>query len=211
MHAKLSQSCPTLCDPMDCSPLGSSVCGILQARVLEWAAISFSRGSSQPRVWTLVSYVSCIGRWILYPWDIGKAIIYSHAHSVIKTTSSGRERLSVAATAKLLQLCPTLCDPIDGSPPGSTIPGILQAGVGSHFLLQYMKVKSESEVAQSCPTLRNLMDCSPPGSSAHGIFQARVLEWVAIAFSGSSVTIPILCRCQLGLVGGELPKLPTTS
>ena len=47
-----------------------------------------------------------------------------------------------------------------------------------------MKVKSESEVAQSCPTLSDPMDCSPPGSSIHGIFQARVLEWVAIAFSG---------------------------
>ena len=58
-------------------------------------------------------------------------------------------------------------------------------GVGCHFLLQCMKVKSESEVAQSCPTLRDPMDCSPPGSSAHGIFQARVLEWGAIAFSGS--------------------------
>ena len=56
-------------------------------------------------------------------------------------------------------------------------------GVGCHFLLQCMKVKSESEVAQSYPTLSDPMDCSPPGSSAHGIFQARVLEWGAIAFS----------------------------
>ena len=55
--------------------------------------------------------------------------------------------------------------------------------VGCHFLLQCMKVKSESEVAQSCPTLRDPMDCSLLGSSIHGIFQARVLEWVAIAFS----------------------------
>ena len=58
-------------------------------------------------------------------------------------------------------------------------------GVGCHFLLQCMKVKSESEVAQSCPTLSNPMDCSPPGSFVHGIFQARVLEWGAIAFSYS--------------------------
>ena len=56
-------------------------------------------------------------------------------------------------------------------------------GVGCHFLLQCMKVKSQSEVAQSCPTLSNPMDCSPPGSSVHGIFQARVLECGAIAFS----------------------------
>ena len=54
---------------------------------------------------------------------------------------------------------------------------------GCHFLLQCMKVKSESEVAKSCLTLSNPMDCSLPGSSIHGIFQARVLEWGAIAFS----------------------------
>ena len=57
------------------------------------------------------------------------------------------------------------------------------SGVGCHFLLQCIKVKSEREVAQSCLTPSNPMDCSPPGSSVHGIFQARVLEWVAIAFS----------------------------
>ena len=56
-------------------------------------------------------------------------------------------------------------------------------GVGCPFLLQCMKVKSESEVAQSCPTLSDPMECSLPGSSVHGIFQARVLEWGAIAFS----------------------------
>ena len=56
-------------------------------------------------------------------------------------------------------------------------------GVGCHFLLQCMKVKSESEVAQSCPTPRDPMDCSPPGSFIHGSSQARVLEWAAIAFS----------------------------
>ena len=89
-----------------------------------------------------------------------------------------------AATAKLLQSCPTLCDPIDSSPPGSPwdSPG-KNTGVGCHFLLQCMKVKSESEVAQSCPTLCEPMDCNLPGSSIRGIFQARVLEWGAIAFS----------------------------
>ena len=61
-------------------------------------------------------------------------------------------------------------------------------GVGCHFLLPCIKVKSESEVAQSCPTLSNPMDCSPPGSSIHGIFQARVLEWDAIAFSAGNPT-----------------------
>ena len=59
-------------------------------------------------------------------------------------------------------------------------------GVGFHFLLQCMKVKSESEVAQLCPTLSDPIDCSLPGSSVHGIFQARVLEWIAISFSRRS-------------------------
>ena len=59
-------------------------------------------------------------------------------------------------------------------------------GVGCHFPLQCMKVKSEKEVAQSCPTLCNPMDCSLPGSSVHGIFWAKVLEWGAIAFSINS-------------------------
>ena len=56
-------------------------------------------------------------------------------------------------------------------------------GVGRHFPLQFMKVKSESEVAQSCPTPRDPMDCSRPGSSVHGILQVRILEWVAIFYS----------------------------
>ena len=63
---QLLQSCPTLCDPMDCSPPGSSVQGIFQARILEWMAISSSRGSSWPRDQTQVSCISCIGRQILY-------------------------------------------------------------------------------------------------------------------------------------------------
>ena len=95
-------------------------------------------------------------------------------------TSRLNIKLIAAAAAKLLQSCPSLCDPIDSSPPGSPIPG-KNTGVGCHFLLQCMEMKSESEVAQSCLTLRDPMDCSLPGSSAPEIFQARVLEWVAIA------------------------------
>ena len=92
--------------------------------------------------------------------------------------------LTAAAAAKLLQSCLTLCDPIDGSPPGSPIPGIFQARTLEWVAISFFnakKVKSESEVAQSCWTLSDLMDYSLPGSSVHGIFQARVLEWGAIA------------------------------
>ena len=74
-------------------------------------------------------------------------------------------------------------------------------GVGGHFLLQCMKVKSESEAAPSCRTLSDPMDCRLPGSSVHGIFQARVLEWGAIAFSKqvfqfSSVAQSCLTLCD---------------
>ena len=95
------------------------------------------------------------------------------------------QQLFFAAAAKSLQTCLTLWPyrrqptrlPHPWDSPGKNV------GVGCHFLLRRMKVKSESEVAQSCPTLRDPMDCSLPGSSIHGIFQARVLQWVATAFS----------------------------
>ena len=104
-------------------------------------------------------------------------------NSVIKV-SVGNWSSMHPLSAKSLQSCPTLCDPIDGSPPGSPwdSPG-KNTGAGCHFLLQCMKVKSESQVAQSYPTLSDPMDCSLPGFSVHRIFQARVLEWGAIAFS----------------------------
>ena len=91
---------------------------------------------------------------------------------------------AAAAAGKSLQSCPTLCDPIDVSPRGSPVPGILQARTLEWVAISFSnagkwKVKIEREVAQSCPTLRDPMDCSLPGSSAHGIFQARVLEWGA--------------------------------
>ena len=90
----------------------------------------------------------------------------------------------VYAAAKSLQSCPTLCDPIDGSPPGSAFPGILQARTLEWVAISF---SNASEGAQSCPTLSDPMDCSLPSCSVHQIFQARVLEWGAIAFSGIGV------------------------
>ena len=107
---------------------------------------------------------------------------------------SWTERINIAAAAKSLQSCPTLCDPIDISSPGSPAPGILQARTLEWVAISFSnawKRKSESEVAQSCPTLSDPMDCSLPGSSAHGIFQARVLEWGAIAFSDKRSTVGV--------------------
>ena len=90
---------------------------------------------------------------------------------------------AAAAAAKSLQLCLTLCNPIDSSPPGSPVPGILQARTLEWVTISCPMHESETEVTQSCQTLLDPIDCSPPGSSPHGIFQARVLEWVTIAFS----------------------------
>ena len=91
---------------------------------------------------------------------------------------------------------PKLCHPWDS--PGKN------TGVGCHFLLQCMKVKSESEVTQSSLTLLDPMDCSLSGSSVHEIFQARVLEWVAIAFSkitaASAKLVEVLSNLALSSV-----------
>ena len=92
---------------MDCSLPCSSIHGILQASILDWVAISFSRGSSQPRDWTQVSCT--VGR-LFTNWTTRKA------HGA-----------TAAAAAKSHQSCLTLCDPIDSSLQGSAVPGILQA------------------------------------------------------------------------------------
>ena len=92
---------------MDCSPPGSSVHGILQARILERVAISFSRGSFQPRI------------------EPGSPVL--QADSFLSEPPGKPHIVAAAAAAKSLQSCPTLCETIDGSPPGSPAPGTLQA------------------------------------------------------------------------------------
>ena len=115
------------------------------------------------------------------PWGLPK-FIFSEIYLFLKRLS----KVIPAAAAKSFQSCPTLCNHTDGSPIGSSVPGILQGRIlewVAIILLQCMKMKSESEVTQLCSTLSDPMDCSPPGSSIHEILQARILEWVAIAFS----------------------------
>ena len=93
-----------------------------------------------------------------------------------------------AAAAKLLQSCPTLCNAINGSPPGSVVPGILQARTLEWVAISFPTVckwKVKVKLLSKCQTLHDPMDCSWPGSSVHGIFQARVLEWVATSLSGN--------------------------
>ena len=76
---------------------------------------------------------------------------------------------NLAAAAKSLQSCLTLCDPIDGSPPGSSIPGILQARILEWATISFSNARMYAKLLQSCPTLCDPMDSSPPGSSIHRI------------------------------------------
>ena len=144
---------------MNCSSPDSSAHGISQARILEWVAICFSRGSSWPRD---PSHVSWIGRQILYHWA------------------------AAATAAKSLQLCPILCDPVDGSPPGSPVPGILLARTLEWVAISFSnalkwKVKSERKLLMS--------DSSRP----HGLQPTRLLHpW---DFPGKSTGVG--CHCLL--------------
>ena len=141
MHVcSVTQSCLTRYNSMDCSPPGSSVHGLFQARILVWVAISYFRRSFLPRDPTHIFH---IGRWILYHW-------------------------AAAAAAKSFQSCPTLCDPIDNSQPGSPIPGILQARTLEWVAISFSNAWKWKVKVKSCPTLSDPMDWSLPGSSIHG-------------------------------------------
>ena len=90
-----------------------------------------------------------------------------------------------AAAAPSLQLWPTLCDPIHGSPAGSPVPGMLQARTLEWVAIAFSNACMLAQSLQSCLTLCDPMDSSPPGSSVHRILQARTLEWAAISFSNA--------------------------
>ena len=118
---------------------------------------------------------------------------------------------TAAAAAKLLQSCPTLCDPIDGSPPGSSVPGI---PIMLPLFPWFGILPSNNSLCVimcaclvSCVRLCDPMDYSPPGSSIHRIFQARILEWVAISFSWRSSQLRDQTRVSASpvLAVGPLP------
>ena len=157
--AKSLQLCLTLCDPIDGSPPGSPVPGILQAITLEWVAISFSNAWKWKCKWSC-SVVSDPQRphglkpsRLLYPWDFPGKSTGVGCHWLLHLSPELTLKYPAAAAAKLLQLCPTLCDPIDSSPPGSPVPEILQARTLEWVAISFsnawkwkVKVKSLSHV-----------------------------------------------------------------
>ena len=125
-----AQSCLTFCNPVDCSPSGPSVYGILQAQILEWVAISFSRDLPNPGTEPSSSTLQADS----LPTEPSEKPQYFFDGSKILRILSWKERKKGSGVA---QSCPTLCDPVDCSLPGSSIHGIFQStGVGCHFLLQ---------------------------------------------------------------------------
>ena len=163
-----AQSCPTFCDPLDYS-LPDPCLWNFPGKNTGVGCHPHSRGSSQPRDWTRFSYIPAL-----------------QAGSLLVPPGKPRLLLLLSRFSRVRLVRPHRWQPARFPRPWDS-PG-KNTGVGCHFLLQCMKVKSESEATQSCLTLSDPTDCSLPGSS-HGIFQARVLEWVAIAFSRESQTL----------------------
>ena len=98
-----------------------------------------------------------------------------------------------------------LCNPIDGSPPGSSLPGILQARILEWVAISFSNACMDAKSLQSCLTLCNPIDGSPPGSSVHRVLQARILEWVAISFSrGSSQPRDPTCISCVSCIGRQV-------
>ena len=118
-----------------------------------------------------------------------------------------RQRLSAAAAAASLQSCPTLCDPIDSSPPGCPVPGFSRQEhwSGCHFLLQCMKVKSESAVSQSCPTLCDPIDGSPPGSPSLGFSRQEHRSGLPFPSPMRQSEVAQLCPTLSDLMDCSLP------
>ena len=160
--AKLCQSCLTLCDPIDGSPTGSSVPGILQARILEWVAISLSNA------WKWKVKGKSLSRVLLSdPMDC--SLPGSSVHGSLQARVLEWVVISFlmrTAAAKSCQLCPTLCNPIDGSPTGSPVPGILQARILEWVAISFSRGSSQhrdrtqvSRIAGRCFTLWAIREC----------------------------------------------------
>ena len=135
VYVLVAQSCPTLCNPTDYSLQGTSVHGILQARILKWVAIPFSRGSSQPRDWTCVS---CMAGRFFTIWATREAN---------KTINS-----PISQFSSVVQSCPTLCDPMNRSTPGLPVHHQLPEFTETHI----------HRVSDAIQPAHSLLSPSPP-------------------------------------------------
>ena len=163
--------------------------------------------AKEMRVWKMRSTVAGHWKLTMTNWEplsklillqvaqepiVNHSMVVCHLKLIGKVKKFNKCEPHGAAAAKSLQLCPSLCDPIDGSPPGSPVPGILQART-----LEWVAFPSpmrDSEIAQSCLTISDPVDCSLPGSSVHGIFQARVLELGGASWADRRSKIPPFSR-----------------
>ena len=172
-----------MCDPMDYTQPGSSNHGSLQASVLDWVAISFSMGSSQPNDWTCVSWASYISRWILYHCSKMKATGTRKKKNACLYTiafSNGSRNMDIFKPQRDLniEVFRGLCIIIPH-------PKSLDQGNRKCSLRMTHAAATAAKSLQSCLTLCNPIDSSSPGSPIPGILQARTLEWVAISFSNA--------------------------
>ena len=196
---KKNESCLALCDPMDCSPPGSSAHGIFQARILEWIAIRFSRGSSRPRDQTQVFHI--VGRFftiwatrepqmpLAWPLPNSQRSFFSHQEAETWQRPGGRKCWSSQLWSQVLNSAPLHHTSLN------------RLGKGTFSCEKPLKCRdcfsnSPSSVnaagaaataksLQSCLTLCDPIDGSPPGSPVPGSLQVRTLEWVAISFSNA--------------------------
>ena len=182
----VAQLYPTLCDPLDSNPPGSSAHGISQARILEWVTISFSRGSSQPIDWMQVSCVSCIG--ILYHWATWEAL--KNVHNLVESKWPwGEVEKQIFAEAEILQW-----EPASESPGGLVKMDCWSLPMSScHYdwagseNLHFCHIPGDILLLQE-PHFQNYCEwkSQPHGLYGHGILQARILEWTAFPFSRGS-------------------------
>ena len=192
MHAKLLQSCPVLWDPPDCSSPGSSVHGILQARIPEWTAMpppgNLYTQEFNPRLLFLLHWqVSSLPLKVKV-----KVKLLSHVQ-LFATSWTVAYQAPLSMRFSRQESCSGLpCPPPGDLPhPGTEPQSLTSPALAGRFFITLATWEAHpwvkwSEVAQSCPTLCHPLDCSLPGSSVHGILQARVLEWGAISFSRGS-------------------------
>ena len=166
--AKSLQSCPTLCDPIDGSPPGSPVPGILQARTLEWVAISFSNA---------------------WKWKVKVKSLSRVRPSATPWTEAYQTPPSMGFSRQEYWSGVPLPSPLKLSYYDASSFLLFNLSVKDYFFERLL-------LLQSCPTLCNPIDGSPPGSSVHGTFQAWVLEWGAIAFSIRKIILLKLCGLE---------------